>query len=102
MDMNGIDGTRASGKPPHIDVPPQSRESAPGKKSAKPSSDRIEISEEAKKALGASRTSADARGPRVEAARQRLLAGKLSQPEVYERTAEKLLRSGKLKKEDEK
>lgn len=94
MKMNGIGG-------PHP-LPPQSTDFSRGAKgaadapvrAAPASDDRVELSEEARKLLQDG--DAAARQARVNAARVKLVSGELLTPEVFDKTAEKLLLSGDL------
>jgi hypothetical protein len=101
MTLNPINGLAASQSSAPIEPRNPSRASAPGSAPGA-ASDSVEFSDDARKlAAGALGADAGAAGQtssevRVAAARQKLLSGQLSTPAVYEKTAEKLLRSGDL------
>lgn len=98
MDMNRIDAPGSTGTPPPIE--PQrdaGQPSAPQKKPKRPA-DRIDLSEQARQLMDGAESTKLSREQKVEEARKRLLSGELFKPEVYESTAEKLLRSGDLEK----
>lgn len=94
MNMNRIDGSRGPGKSLPIPEGADARRPAAREKTAK-AADQIQFSDQARR-LTEGGTADASRAARVEAARRKLASGELDSPEVINRTAEKLLRSGKL------
>jgi len=101
VNMNPVQGPGASQNSKPIEARNSSR--APASQTASgAASDSVEFSDDARRlAAGALSANAGAAGQassedRIAAARQKLLSGQLSGPAVYDKTAEKLLRSGDL------
>ncbi len=99
MEMNRIEGSGVPAKPPSVEPHQKERGSRAPKQKPKEPGDSIELSEKAKQLIQDS-ASDSSREARVQSALRRLLSGELLRPEVYEDTAEKLLRSGELDEAD--
>jgi len=95
MDMNRIDGPGPTETPLPIEPQRDAGQPSAPKKPKRPA-DRIDLSEQAKQLMDGAESSKLSREQKVEETRKRLLSGELFKPEVYESTAEKLLRSGDL------
>jgi hypothetical protein len=99
MDMNLVEGLGAFQQRTPVQTGKAGRSPAPQTPSAA-ASDSVEFSDDARRlatgapSAGSAATTSDQ--GRIAAARQKLLSGQLSGPAVYDKTAEKLLRSGDL------
>ncbi len=98
MDMNRIEGPGAPRRPTQTDKAPSRRPSAQPKGASQAKPDSVDISDDARKLIEQQPAPAPFREARIEAARRKLASGELDQAEAYAKAAEKLLRSGELKK----
>jgi len=102
MDMNGIKAASSSSDPSYVDgIRRDGRRPAAEEKDTFARSDRIELSDEARRLVGESEEFQSARKLVLDAARQKLLDGSLINSESIRRAAENLLRSGDLDTLDE-
>lgn len=97
MAMNRIESGRMPNQIPASDILARKTVKNVGQQAQKPTSDQIEFSQQARKAVDNKAPNQD-REALVEAARRKLDSGELDNPGVYEKTAAKLLKSGDLEK----
>jgi len=98
MDMNGIDGAPPKGNAPNIGGVGKNDEKQAHDARKAGQSDRVELSDQARRLLTDNEDIESAREIVMDAARRKMLTGDLLNGDALRRAAEKLLDSGDLDK----